>query len=281
MAYCPECDEIREDGRFCPECGSELVESAEEAESTDPVTASDSTDTDSAAIQTDYFEQDMIEFLFKYPLARGKTVVAYWAILVLFGFLIIPAIILYGYAYRIGRSAATKQPLPPQFTDWIGLLKDGLLLIVAILPAMIAVVIVSLIPLILGVALDSAGLAALALPVYLVGIYFAVATIPTFLATGSVSATYSGGRFLSIAMTKTYLKSVVFIILTLIGLQIIFGIILVVLMLTIIGPFIFMLVAGPFLIFVPHMMFGRYYAEAAEAGQLPAVADTDRIPARF
>jgi hypothetical protein len=51
-------------------------------------------------------------------------------LLIIFSWLVIPGILLYGYFVRILRSAAMEEEMPPAFDDWAGMLVDGLKLIV-------------------------------------------------------------------------------------------------------------------------------------------------------
>jgi hypothetical protein len=51
-------------------------------------------------------------------------------LLIIFSWLIIPGILLYGYFVRVLRSAAMDEEMPPAFDDWAGMLVDGLKLIV-------------------------------------------------------------------------------------------------------------------------------------------------------
>ena len=46
--------------------------------------------------------------------------------MMLFGFLVVPALIVYGYTVRVLRSAALGEEAAPRFGDWGGLLGDGL-----------------------------------------------------------------------------------------------------------------------------------------------------------
>lgn len=69
----------------------------------------------------------MLEESLSYPQHGGgwRTVLT-GGLLTIFGFLIVPAFIVYGYTIRVLRSAALGEEVAPRFEDWGGLLVDGL-----------------------------------------------------------------------------------------------------------------------------------------------------------
>lgn len=69
----------------------------------------------------------MFEESLSYPQRGGgwRTVLT-GGLLILFGFLIVPVFIVYGYTVRVLRSAALGEEAAPRFEDWGGLFVDGL-----------------------------------------------------------------------------------------------------------------------------------------------------------
>ena len=70
-----------------------------------------------------------LETAVRYPMAKDdwiKTLVI-GGVLVLFSFLIIPAIAAYGYLITAIRDSLEGKPEPPEFEDWGALLRKGVL----------------------------------------------------------------------------------------------------------------------------------------------------------
>ena len=74
----------------------------------------------------------MLEDALRYPLNSEDRVATLiiGGLLLVFSFLLIPAFILQGYLLRVLGSAAAGDEAAPSFTDWGGLLVDGLKLLV-------------------------------------------------------------------------------------------------------------------------------------------------------
>lgn len=68
----------------------------------------------------------MFEEALSYPRRGGWRTVLTGGLLILFGFLIVPIFIVYGYTVRVLRSAALGEETTPRFENWGGLLVDGL-----------------------------------------------------------------------------------------------------------------------------------------------------------
>lgn len=69
----------------------------------------------------------MLEESLSYPQRNGgwRTILI-GGLLMLFGFLVVPIFVVYGYTVRVLRSAALGEEMAPRFEDWGGLLVDGL-----------------------------------------------------------------------------------------------------------------------------------------------------------
>lgn len=300
MPYCPECDTTVAEGSYCPACGTALIQPVKhehprdegDAGETDPTEgAGDQSDTaadttvpvaDDSADETDYFAKGPIGFAVTFPLADGWGPILITAGLLLFGWLLIPYVLVYGYAYRLGRGTIRGDPTPPAYEDWMGLLRDGALYVVVLLPIAIVGLIVVGIPFALAISLDSFGLGFLAFVLYLATIYIGMGVIPTFMATGSVTETYWGGRFLEFVGTMTYLKALALTVVVSVVASMVIGTVALILMLTIIGillVFPLYLLTAPFLLFLPFLLFGYYYREAVDAGEVAPMADESRIEA--
>lgn len=72
--------------------------------------------------------EEGLSYPFKGENALGRFVIG--AVLLFFSFLILPAIVYYGYLVRVLRDTANGLEEPPEFDDWGGMLVDGLKMIV-------------------------------------------------------------------------------------------------------------------------------------------------------
>lgn len=235
--------------------------------------------------ETDYFEKGAFGFSFTYPVADGwKQMLISAGMLFLASFVFLPVFFVYGYAYRLGRATIRGDPRPPVYDDWGGIFKDGLLLFVAGLPVGVAVLAVALAPVAVGLAADVPGVVLLAVPLYLAGAYAAGGVLPTFMATGSVTETYSGLRFLEFVKTADYLKAIVLGLLAVFGSLFALFILFFILVITIVGillAFPLMFVAQPFVLFIPFLMFGYFYREAMLDGRAPEIERGDTLGAEL
>jgi len=70
----------------------------------------------------------MIERALRYPTESDEWLktVAIGGVLTLFGFLLLPLFLVYGYAVRVIRTCTADNPEPPLFEDWGAMLVDGL-----------------------------------------------------------------------------------------------------------------------------------------------------------
>jgi hypothetical protein len=105
-------------------------------------------------------ETDMsidIEATAKYPLASDDWVktVGIGGVLVLFSFLFVPILLVYGYFVRVLRAGMHDSPEPPVFDEWGDLLREGLM-------AFVVIVVYQLIPLVVFAVTVGGSVAAMA-----------------------------------------------------------------------------------------------------------------------
>lgn len=117
-------------------------------------------------------------------------------ILLVTSFLIVPGLVLLGYAYRVGRAAARGEPSTPPLEDWQALAKDGARFLVLLVPAAI----LSVIP--------------------VLGSYVGLAVLASYVGTGSLTAPATYGRALRLVFSVRYLIWFVEFLVYLVGLWI-------------------------------------------------------------
>lgn len=290
MAYCPSCDETQSDGRFCPECGSELVQPANQEDTADqppPVSSVEQQPTQAQTVEgesTDYFAKGPLGFTFTYPIAKGWAPIIITGVFVFFSWLLIPYFLIYGYCYRLGRAAIRGDQEPPQYEDWVQLFVDGILLFLVTLPFVFALLLVGGIPMLIAIESGMWSLLILSVLFYLVGAFIGGGIVPTFMATGSVVETYRGFRFLEFVTTMSYIKSIVLIVVANIIAGLVLGGIAIALTITIIGILLLVpiyFISLPFFMFIPYLVFAYYYKEAVELETVPPMDEPDRIEAQF
>ncbi|MDZ7730255.1 MAG: DUF4013 domain-containing protein [Natrialbaceae archaeon] len=278
MAYCPSCDVTRDEGQFCAECGTELIQPDESAPSDpDPHEA-----------------YGLFEFSLRYPFASGLGPTVLGAGLTLLSILILPYFMLLGYGFQLGRASARGDAEPPGAGDWTAMLRDGVLVVLAPLPiAILGFAVMGalwLVAMAAGDTLVVALVTGVIVLLYLVVAYIAGAILPVLIATGSVTACYRDLLVLRFALSKQYLVG--FVVLLLVQLLIwtvimtIVSMVSVVLILTFIGIILLLplfivtyLLALPYTLFVSDALWGYVCREAAEDGALPAVEEEDSLSA--
>ena len=306
MPYCQQCDKTVDDGRYCPDCGSELVqptagrdqwgteretgadasgwgEPAEPSERrSEPSTAQPAAEADEGE---DYFQKGPLGFALTYPIADGwEQMLISAGLLFLAGLVIFPFVFVYGYAYRLGRAAIRGDHRPPEYGDWGGLFVDGILISVVGIPVFIATLIAIAIPFGLSTALDAPSVILLAIPLYLATLYVGGGVLPTFMATGSVTRTYSDLRFLEFVKTTNYLKALVFGFLATFGITLAMMLVFLVLLITIVGvllAFPLLIIVQPFLIFLPFLLFAYFYRESMLEGVVPELENGSTLGSEF
>lgn len=147
MPYCPNCgDRVDAEDGFCERCGSNVEDvgegsvGAEESDAPGQAPA-DHRPWGEALSGRGQFHiyKGAVRFAIEYPVRGGwKPLVLSLGIFLVSillvgvgGLLALPLIIpllllLSGYTYRLGRTAALGEAFPPEYGDWTGLLVDGL-----------------------------------------------------------------------------------------------------------------------------------------------------------
>jgi hypothetical protein len=154
------------------------------------------------------------------------TTIAIGGLLGLFGFLLVPAILVLGYLVRVVRDVhADETAPPPAFEDWEELLVDGLkallvTLAYTLVPALLLTIAVAPVVLIAGVSVDGSGggptivgtvILLLVLAIGLVGlllllaaIYLVPTALATFASTGRLGAAFSPGELRAVGTSGTF-----------------------------------------------------------------------------
>ncbi|MFW5964677.1 MAG: DUF4013 domain-containing protein [Natronomonas sp.] len=307
MPYCQQCDKTVDDGRYCPDCGSELVQPSAgrdqwgtERETGSDAGASEWGDPGETAggrsePQTarpaeandgeDYFQKGPLGFALTYPVGDGwEQMLISAGLLFLAGLVIFPFVFVYGYAYRLGRAAIRGDHRPPEYGDWGGLFVDGLLVSIVGIPVFIAGLLAIAVPFGLSTALDAPSVVLLAIPLYLATLYVGGGVLPTFMATGSVTGTYSDLRFLEFVKTANYLKALVFGFLAVFGITLAMMLVFVVLLITVVGillAFPLLILVQPFVVFIPFLLFAYFYRESMLEGIVPELKNESSLGAEF
>jgi|APHM01.1.fsa_nt_gi hypothetical protein len=209
-----------------------------------------------------------LDFTIGYPKRDGWTPVLISVLLTLGSFLILPLLPLLGYTYRVGRNAALGRPNPPQYGDWGGLFVDGLRYVALALAVGIGVVVgVFGLALVLGSISDVLGAFAF-FAGYLGAFYVGAAILTAFIGGNSVIGAFTDGRAVQLLKSPYFMKAT----LIYIGIALVFNIVILVSIITIIGPLIlnayFILSFGAYL--------GYVYFQAAEKGIVAPPADSQR-----
>lgn len=99
----------------------------------------------------------MIERALQYPTESDEWLqtIAIGGVLTLFGFLLFPLFLVYGYAVRVVQECTAENSEPPAFEDWGGLLVDGL-------QVWVITIVYLLVPLVVGAVTIGGSIAAMA-----------------------------------------------------------------------------------------------------------------------
>lgn len=148
--------------------------------------------------------QDKLEFPVRFPQSAGWSPVIIAGAMLLLSVLVAPLIVLIGYCSRICRAAARGAREAPTFDDWGGLLKEGVLLSIAMLGAGVVLTIAVLSLALLTDLTGSAVFVWLLLPVYFLGIYAMRAVMTLYAVTLDFGAAFSPSNVSSLAFTAEY-----------------------------------------------------------------------------
>ncbi len=162
-----------------------------------------------------------IETAATYPAESDDVVqiILIGGVLMLFSFLVVPAVLAYGYVVGVIRSRYDGEPAPPSFGDWETLFVDGLKAVVIGLVYMLvplAVVVVTVGGAILAAVTGGEAGGAAALGGIVTGLllsfvltlvfgYIAVAGVLNFAHEGSIAAGFDVGRIATLATSGDYL----------------------------------------------------------------------------
>lgn len=322
MPYCPDCGaECRVDDVYCRSCGYNLQDDPENYQNESSEEPRDSWSSDGSddwtggwddqsrrrdtrddqsrqrGTRDQYDEQERrdrrkgkriedgkLSYGFGFPTSDGFGALVLGSVCTFLSFLIIPAVVLLGYAYRLTEAAAYGDRLQPPFADLGDLLwKGGGYLLLYILLTILTYAVGFIF---LGSALfaveqqpEFAGVSGvLYLLTTLVISYVMPAVYVLYAATGRLTGALSPGRVAGFAFTGHYL--VAFLVYLIISFLLFFvGIFLgIILFLTIVGPFIFFPVFFTFYLYFIAAYWGGTYYEAAEKGLVPHPSEYDADP---
>lgn len=201
--------------------------------------------------------------------------------LTLFGFLVLPAIVVNGYLLRVVEAAVAGDEQPPQFDDWVDLFVDGVLVFVvefvyAAIPAFIFAAVVGFVVAIgaiagtsmddpsvwLGIGVIAAIPVLAALLFVLLAAYLLPAALANFAMTGDLEAAFHVRTVARAAFTVDYAVAVL--------LAILVGIVL-----GLIGGLLVLILVGFFVLFylqvVVYHLFGQGFARGLDL-EVPAEA---------
>jgi len=223
-------------------------------------------------------ETSLSGFTLKYPFSGGWKPIGIGALVAVFStFLVLPIIALWGYRYRLSRAGARGDESAPQFNNISSIVLNGLWLILAFLPYILVVGVLTVVVAGIGTLL-SESIAIGVLLVWIIGATYAgLAIHPTFVATGSVRRTYAGLLFLRVAVTRTYLVGFLlgFVLRFLVGIVAI--LMFVISIITIIGPFVVFFIWYAYDEYIPGAVWGHVARELSQQGLLPAVSPMDKL----
>jgi len=217
MPRCSGCSEwVEEDQRFCGYCGLKIPDETggsrwDQSDQTESSPETDESRTGLGRAEEELAppkRESVLRFVLGHPLGRGRRPVLVSAALLLGSVLVLPALLLAGYSYRVGRGVVLGEERPPAYGNWGRLLMDGTrLVIVASLPTLLwtlgTVLLLSVMVFLLPVSdgfvplvsvLSGAGL------LWLLGSY-----VVAFVGNDSVVSTFLGGRARTVRTDPSYL----------------------------------------------------------------------------
>lgn len=183
--------------------------------------------------------EQILEFVLGHPLRRGRRPVLVSAVLLLGSVLVIPALVLAGYSYRLGRSVVFEEEQPPEYNDIGHLVMDGVRLVIVVsLPTLLWLLGTLMLTGILLLVLPVAG-GLVPLIVVLSGamlLWFAGAFVAAFIGSDSVIGAFTNGHARTLRSNPGYLRSWLLVVLL--------SVVLTVALALTVGPFFVLLAAG-------------------------------------
>lgn len=244
MPRCEGCGEwVDTDERFCPHCSVKISREAgadrwDAIDDTDPERDLDQEETrrrvrarererSGGGEPVPQNREPAFEFVLRHPLRRGRRPLLVSAVLFLGSVLVVPALLLAGYSYRLGRTVVFEERQPPEYDDPGKLIIDGTrLVIVSSLPTLLWGLATMLV---LGAALvvvpAAEGLGSFVVLVSAAGLlWFAGTYIVAFVGNDSVVEAFTDGRARVLRTAGIFLKGwllmLVFAVVVLVGLTV-------------------------------------------------------------
>ena len=217
-------------------------------------------------------------FGIKYPFSGGWKPIGIGALVaVLASLLVLPIVVLWGYRYRLSRAGARGDEGAPQFSDFSSLVLNGLWIIVAFVPYVLVIGVLTAVIAGIGSLLPETVAVGVLLPWILGATYAGLAIHPTFVATGSVRGTYAELLFLRVAVTRTYFVGFLLGLVLRVLVAIIAILVFVISIITIIGPLVVLYLWYAYDEFIPGAVWGHVARELSHQGLLPAVSPMEEL----
>jgi hypothetical protein len=232
MPRCTTCGEwVDEDERFCDSCGVRISEDAGGTRWKTRATDADDIDHGRSTRESPQGHTDptraaneavappkresILQFVLRHPLRRGRRPVLVSAALLVGGILVIPALLLAGYSYRVGRSVVLEEEQPPAYTDLGRLAMDGIRLVIVVsLPTLLWTLGTLVILGILLVGVPASGrLVPLVTALSAAGLlWFAGAYVVAFVGSNSVVGAFRDGRAGELRSDPAFLRNWLFVV---------------------------------------------------------------------
>lgn len=180
-----------------------------------------------------------LEFLLRHPLRRGRRPLLVSAVLLLGSVLVVPALLLAGYSYRLGRSVVLEAEKPPRYSDLGRLVMDGIRLVIVVsLPTILWTVGTLLLLGLLLVVLPVSGvLVPLATVLSAAGLlWFGGTFVVAFVGSDSVVGAFTDDRARAVRSDPAYLRSWLLVV--------VLAVVLLVALTVVVGPMFVLLAVG-------------------------------------
>jgi hypothetical protein len=223
-------------------------------------------------------ETSLGAFSLKYPFSCGWKSIGIGAIIAVFAaILIFPIIVLWGFRYRMARAGARGDESAPEFNDFGSIIKNGVLLVIAFLPYVLIVCVLTIVISGLGSTVNETFAGSILFLWSFAAIYAGIAIHPTFVATGSIGKTYSGLLFVRVAATREYLVGFLFGIVLRLLVGIAMFLLFIISIITLVGPFVVVAVWYAYDEFIAGTIWGHVARSLAEKEALPTVTPDDSL----